>query len=115
MEPHKQFTGVHNKTSPGARKLLSRIALSVATSRVAQQRRISLCRGNVISTFCPQLPATDCEPQSHINSISRQTATDRRTGAGAFGEAGGDGVQLVTLTTAMKKRTTMRMTVSEEE
>ena len=110
MEPHKQFTGVLNKTSPGAKKLLSRIALSVrrylaggaASAHLPLSRK---CYFDVLSAA-----ACDCEPQSHINSISRQTETDRRTtdgGTGAFGEAGGgggDGVQHVTLTTAMKKR-----------
>ena len=60
----------------------------------------------------------DCEPQSHINSISRQTATDRRTDRGRVhlaSEAGGDGVQHVTLTTAMKKNTTTAVTVRSEE
>ena len=68
-----------NKTSPGAKKLLSRIALSVrrylaggaASAHLPLSRK---CYFDVLSAA-----ACDCEPQSHINSISRQTATDRRT------------------------------------
>ena len=67
----QEIVAVHGGTS----LQLSRIALFVSTS----QRRISRCRGNVISAFCSRRQPHAHTAQSHINFISRQTAKDGRT------------------------------------